>query len=120
MRAQATETEFAERDEEDAPFDMANLYPRDTGLPMTIWVSPKGRARHDVRIKVCTIPGDRMDATNTAVVAVQPRPKVLHGELSRSDAELVSRWIDANATALIGYWEGQLSTVEFVFGLKKL
>jgi hypothetical protein len=33
-------------------FEMANLYPRDTGLPMTIWVSPRGRARHDARINV--------------------------------------------------------------------
>jgi len=33
-------------------FEMANLYPGTTGLPMTIWVGPRGRARHDVRIKV--------------------------------------------------------------------
>jgi hypothetical protein len=25
-------------------FEMANLYPRTTGLPMTVWVSPKGGA----------------------------------------------------------------------------
>ncbi len=31
---------------------MANLYPRTTGLPMTVWVGPRGNARHDVRIKV--------------------------------------------------------------------
>jgi hypothetical protein len=37
---------------------------------VTIWESPRGLARHDVRIKVCTTPGDRMDAGNTAVVAV--------------------------------------------------
>ncbi len=120
MRARASQAEFSEREEEDAPFDMANLYPRDTGLPMTIWVSPKGRARHDVRIKVCTSPGDRMDPTNTAVVAVRPRPQVLHGELSRSDSELVTRWIDSNATALVGYREGQLSTVELVLRLKRV
>src|ERR1019366_7610536 len=24
----------------EAPYEMANLYPRDTGLPMTVWVSP--------------------------------------------------------------------------------
>src|SRR5688572_25987684 len=65
MRAQKVDAEPEARDEEDAPFDMANLYRRDTGLPMTIWVSPRGRARHDVRIKVCTTPGDRMDPTNT-------------------------------------------------------
>ena len=31
-------------------FEMANLYPDTTGLPMTVWVSPRGDARHDVRV----------------------------------------------------------------------
>ncbi len=101
-------------------FEMANLYPRDTGLPMTIWVSPKGHARHDVRIKVCTTPGDRMDATNTAVVAVRPQPHLLHGELSFEDLDAVTRWIALNATALIDYWNGDASTVEFVGRLRKV
>ena len=35
--------------EPDDAFEMANLYPRDTGLPMTLWVSPRGRARLDAR-----------------------------------------------------------------------
>jgi len=39
----------------DELFEMANLYPRTTGLPMTVWVSPRGNARHDVRIKVNTL-----------------------------------------------------------------
>jgi hypothetical protein len=32
-------------------FEMANLFPRTTGLPMTVWVSPRGNARHDVRVR---------------------------------------------------------------------
>jgi hypothetical protein len=101
-------------------FEMANLYPRDTGLPMTIWVSPKGNARHDVRIKVCLVPGDRMDASNTAVVAARPAPRLLHGALSPEDFDAVSRWIDRNAAALIDYWNGEASTVEFVGRLRKI
>jgi hypothetical protein len=30
-------------------FEMANLYPSTTGLPMTVSVSPRGNADHDVR-----------------------------------------------------------------------
>ena len=101
-------------------FEMANLYPRDTGLPMTIWVSPKGKARHDVRIKVCATPGNRMDATNTAVVAVRPHPRLLHGELPPEELDAVSRWIAINASALIDYWEGEASTVEFAGRLRKI
>ncbi len=37
--------------ESDELFEMANLFPRTTGLPMTVWVSPRGNARHDVRVK---------------------------------------------------------------------
>jgi hypothetical protein len=111
----------AQRDNEpDDTFEMANLYPRDTGLPMTIWVSPRGRARHDARIKVCLTPGDRMDARNTAVVAIRPRPRLISGALPTRDFDLVARWIARNANTLIDYWNGTLSTVEFVQRMVKL
>jgi hypothetical protein len=100
--------------EPDDTFEMANLYPRDTGLPMTLWVSPRGRARHDARVKVCMTHGDRMDASNTAVVAIRPAPRLLTGALPPRDFALVAKWIDGNKAALIGYWDGTLSTVEFV------
>ena len=54
-------------------FEMANLFPATTGLPMTVWVSPRGNARHDVRVKVNMTHGNQMNAANTAVVAVRPR-----------------------------------------------
>ncbi len=101
-------------------FEMANLYPRDTGLPMTLWVSPRRRARHDARIKVCPTPGDRMDASNTAVVAIRPAPQVVSGALPPRDFAPVARWIDDNRAALIGYWDGTLSTVEFVRQMRPL
>jgi len=87
---------------------------------MTIWVSPRGRARRDVRIKVCTTPGDRMAPTNTAVMAVRPGPRLVHGDLPPEDVESVAKWIEANAVALVDYWDGQLSTVEFVHQLRKV
>jgi len=101
-------------------FEMANLYPRDTGLPMTVWISPRGRARHDARIKVCLSPGDRMDASNTAVVAIRPQPRPVRGDLPSRDFQLVVQWIEANATALMEYWEGTLSTVEFAMRMQRL
>ena len=111
----------ARRDNElDDTFEMANLYPRDTGLPMTIWVGPRRRARHDARIKVCLTPGDRMDARNTAVVAIRPGPRLISGALPARDFDLVALWIARNAEALIDYWNGTLSTVEFVQRMVKL
>ena len=57
-------------DVSDELYEMANLYPRTTGLPMTVWVSPRGHARHDVWIEVNTTHGDQMNVDNVAVVAV--------------------------------------------------
>ncbi|HVC62083.1 MAG TPA: hypothetical protein VND19_17185 [Acetobacteraceae bacterium] len=101
-------------------FEMACLYPRDTGLPMTIWVSPRGNARHDARIRVCLTPGDRMDAGNPTVVAIRPVPRLMRGALPARDFARVARWVADNTAALLGYWDGSLSTVEFVTRMRRL
>lgn len=98
--------------EQDGLFEMANLFPRTTGLPMTVWASPKGRARHGVRVKVCTTPRDRMDIDNTAVVALRPEPHLIHGELPPDQLAAVSRWATLNAAALVDYWDGEIDTIE--------
>ena len=56
---------------------------------MTVWVSPRGNARHDIRVKVNMTHGDRMDIANTAVVAVRPAPRIVAGQLSPADAQAV-------------------------------
>jgi hypothetical protein len=104
----------------EAPYEMANLYPRETGLPVTVWASPRGRARHDAQLKVCRTPGDRMDPSNLAVVAIRPTPRVVHGPLAQSDFTPVAEWIALNEDALIGYWEGTLGTIEFAAKLRRL
>src|ERR1700722_8025140 len=99
---------------------MTNLYPRDTGLPMTVWASPRGLARHDARVKECRTPGNNMDPTNRAVVAIRPSPRVVHGPLAQRDFAPVAEWIALNEAALIGYWNGTLSTVEFAASLRRI
>jgi hypothetical protein len=101
-------------------YEMANLYPRDTGLPMTVWVSPRGRAWHDARVKVCLTHGDRMDATNIAAVAIRPVPRIVSGQLMARDFALVSSWIALNECALLAYWDGTLSTIELAGRLRRL
>jgi len=56
--------------ESDELFEMANLFLRTTGLPMTVWVSPRGNARHDVRVKINMTHGNQMNMATTAVVGV--------------------------------------------------
>src|SRR5581483_4007103 len=67
------------RDQADDLYEMANLFPRTTGLPMTVWVSPRGRARHDARIKVSLNPR-KMDIGHTAVVGIRPQPRLIEGQ----------------------------------------
>ncbi|QTN20761.1 hypothetical protein HZ989_06875 [Brevundimonas sp. AJA228-03] len=97
-------------EEENELFEIANLYPEDTGLPMTIWVSPKGNARHDARVKVSTVHGNRMTLDQLAVVAIRPEPRLVHGALIASDERLVTEWISKNRDALIAYWDGEIGT----------
>ena len=106
--------------EEDDLFEMANLYPAETGLLMTVWVSPRGNARHDARIKVNMTHGNRMTVENTAVVAIRPSPRVIAGRLSSEDEEAVSRWIALNTDALIAYWDGDIGTIQLAQALVPL
>lgn len=93
-------------------YEMANLYPEDTGLPMTVWVSPRGNARHDARVKVCRVHGNRMvpDPDDTAVVALWPEPRLIEGTLRADDLGPVLRWAAANRDVLMDYWEGRIGT----------
>ena len=101
-------------------FFMTNLSPRMTGLQMSVWVSPRGNARHDVRIKANMTHGSQMTIDNTAVVAVRPTPRVLAGRLSPSDLRAVTDWIRLNYEAIIAYWDEQLDTGQFIERLKVL
>jgi hypothetical protein len=106
--------------ESDELFEMGNLFPRTTGLPMTVWVSPRGNARHDVRIKVNITHGDRMNIANTKIVGVRPTPHVIAGHLSPDDRQAVFEWLSLNTAALLAYGEGRIDTVELGHLLKRL
>jgi hypothetical protein len=101
-------------------FEMANLFPRTTGLPMTVWVSPRGNARHDVRVKVNMTHGNQMNVANTAVVGVRPSPHVIAGRLSPEDERAVFQWVSLNTDALVAYWDGQIDTIQLGRLLKPL
>ena len=107
-------------DEGDDLFEMANLFPHRTGLPMTVWVSPRGGARHDVRIKANMTRGNQMNAANTAVVGVRPAPHLISGRLSPEDERLLFDWIRLNAAALIACWEVRIDTIDLGERLKPI
>jgi hypothetical protein len=91
-------------------FEMANLYPGATGLPMTVWVSPRAHARHDARVKVNITHGKRMDLDQAAVVAIRPAPRLIEGSLSAADQAAVSEWIRCNEGSPDRFMERRDST----------
>jgi hypothetical protein len=107
-----------EADAEDL-YEMANLRPKTTGLPMVIWVSERGNAQHHARIKVSMQHGDRMNIHYTAVVGIRP-PSVFAGVLSSVDRQAVFGWINLNEAALIDYWNQAIDTAELIQRLRAL
>ena len=93
-----------------ATYEMANLRPERTGLPFVVFVSQKGGARHDVRVKVA--PGAKARPSEMITVAIRPSVRVVRGALDPRDLALLTRWIDRNRDTLIKYWDGDIEYTE--------
>ena len=105
--------------EQDDLYGIANLFPRTSGLPMVVWVSPRGRTGNDARIEVSGTPG-RMAIGHTAVVGSRPSPRLIEGDLAPGDLALVARWITLNEDALIDFWNETIDSVELGGRLRKV
>jgi hypothetical protein len=109
----------ASRPAADDPFETANLSPALTGLPMIVWISERGHARHDARVKVSLVHGRSAGPDRTVSVSVRPRVEIAAGpELDRRDLELVRHWIELNRQAIIAYRDGELLTDEVIARLR--
>ena len=107
-------------EEEEDFFDMANLPPEATGLPMVVWVSQRGRAQHAARVKVSLIHGRRMSSRQMTSVSVRPTVEVVAGApLSSEDLSAVRKWVAANEQAILDYWEERLFTTELIERLRR-
>jgi hypothetical protein len=90
-------------------FEMANVRPEAPGLPFVVWISEKGRARHDVRVKVS--PGPRVREF-AASVSVRPGVEVVAGALPDRDLDLLRAWIELNRDVIVRYWDGDIVYTE--------
>ena len=100
----------------DAPFEMANLFPKHTGLPFVVWISYRGGAQHDVRVKVS--PGPKAIPSELASVAIRPVVRVVEGEITPNDLALLAKWIELNRDVLLKYWEGEIDTKDALDALR--
>jgi hypothetical protein len=100
---------------EDDLFLMANLRPAETGLPMVVWVSERGYAQHDVRVKVSTKRGPQISPTTPmATFGVRPSPGLTAGYIQPTDQRAVEGWIALNEDVIIDYWNSAISTAEML------
>lgn len=100
--------------DEDLLFEMANLNPKNTGLPFVVWISSRGNARHDVRIKVSA--GPRAVPSEMTSVAIRPDVRVVEGFLSSSDLEMLREWVELNRDVLVRFWDGDIAYTDEVLG----
>lgn len=102
----------------EAPYEMSNLFPQHTGLPFVVWISARGGARHDIRVKVSrnakALPGDM------ATVGIRPGIRVIEGGMDTRAFDQLKTWIELNRTTLIAYWDGEIDTQDAMSALIKL
>jgi hypothetical protein len=93
-----------------ALFAMANLRPERTGLPFVVFISQKGGARHDVRVKIAH--GAKVRPSEMTTVVVRPKVRVIRGVLDPADLARLAEWIELNKDVLIDYWNGDIEYTE--------
>lgn len=104
-------------------YAMANVQPKTTGLPMTIYISNK-IAGHGPRIKVSQQYGDRMNAAELFSMSIEQDPRITGkpGRIRVSDIRKVQQFIEANRQLLLDYWyqEPPLDTLDMLLKLTKV
>ena len=109
--------EQGQRDSE-ALYEMANLFPKHTGLPFIVWISYRGGAQHDVRVKVSH--GPKVLPSEMTSVAVRPHVRVVEGKMNATDLASLTKWIELNHDVLLKYWEGEIDTKDALDAIQQV
>jgi hypothetical protein len=88
---------------------MANIRPEETGLPMVIWIKPKGNEKHGPRIKVQKEHGEKANEGQWVTVTIEDNPKIIGDKLSTEDMKLVKKFINLNRDTLLQIWNDTIS-----------
>lgn len=102
----------------EAPFEMSNLFPKHTGLPFVVWISVRGGARHDIRVKVSS--NAKATPGEMATVGIRPSVHVIKGKLEADALERLKAWIELNRATLLAYWECEIDTQDALERLRKI
>lgn len=104
-------------------FEMANIREKDSGLPMTMFVSSKQyvSGRHGPRLKVSNL-RHKFSADDNFVVILSKEP-ILGKNAKYKESELnnLVDWIKLNLDVLLKYWNDEYeSDADFLLALKKI
>ena len=113
--------EFKEENNNDL-FEMANILPKHTGLPMIIWISPR-MSNHGPRIKVQNSYSQRVTPDKLFVITIEDSPKIIGdvGQLSKKDIDLAVQFVKNNLNILLDYWyERDIDIMNIISGFKKI
>jgi hypothetical protein len=114
--AHPLEDHFSEARE--MPEHMASFSWASTGVDNTIFLSPKGYARHAARIKVAIDPPKTLDVTAvTASVAVRDGA-LIDGKMAPALLRRVRQFIDLNREPILRYWSNEIDASELANALK--
>ena len=102
---------------------MANVQPKTSGLPMTIYISNKD-AVHGPRIKVSQQYGDRLNASELFAMTIEKDPRIIGkpGRIRVSHISKVQHFLQVNRDLLLHYWhqEPPLDTLDMLLKLIKV
>jgi hypothetical protein len=106
-------------------WEMANLAPDTTGIPQVmIWASQAqdGAKRHGPRVKVSARKTSKLVPDDLFVLTIQDNPQIVAGQshLDIDTLEDVKYWTSKNKTVLLKYWNGEISTKQFLDELQTL
>ena len=85
-----------------------------TGLPMIIWVSERGNAKHGPRVKVQTDYDQKVKVHKFVEISISDDPEVKGGTgLSKKDFNIIKEFIISNKTILVDLWNYKIDIFEF-------
>lgn len=93
--------EAARQSDSDRLFEIANLFPKHTGLPFVVWISTGQGVQHDVRVKVSY--GPNAIPSQMISVALRPDVRVVEGNMPPENLALLRQWIALNEAVILRY-----------------
>jgi hypothetical protein len=100
--------------------DMVSYREKKTGISHTIFISQKGYARHDARIKVAINPPHNINVTSEHASVSITTGKVVKGKVPPALLKQIQKFVDLNRDVLLDYWNAKISTDELHEQLKSI